>query len=91
MTNKEHNPLKTNENTFSLEYLNRNENIKITQSRRLPHWHQDAKMQFITFRLSDSLPQSKLIQLRQEKENWEKQHPEPLYKNAKEQYHELFS
>ena len=26
----------------------------------LPHWHQDKKLQFVTFRLADSLPQSKL-------------------------------
>ena len=36
----------------------------------LPHWHQDGKYVFVTFRLYDSLPQEKLQQFREEKESW---------------------
>lgn len=43
----------------------------------LPHWHQDDKYVFVTFRLHDSLPQEKLQWLRDEKESWLKQHPQP--------------
>ncbi len=43
----------------------------------LPHWHQDGKYVFITFRLHDSLPQEKLDWLREEKESWLKRHPQP--------------
>ena len=43
----------------------------------LPHWHQDGKYVFVTFRLYDSLPQEKLQWLRDEKESWLKRHPQP--------------
>ncbi len=43
----------------------------------LPHWHQDDKYVFVTFRLADSLPQEKLRALQEEKEIWLKKHPKP--------------
>lgn len=48
-----------------------------TYHRRLPHWRQKGATYFVTFRLADSLPQAKLEQLRQWREQWERTHPEP--------------
>jgi len=45
--------------------------------RSLPHWRQDGATYFVTFRLADSLPQSKLDELRDFKAEWERQNPDP--------------
>jgi leucyl-tRNA synthetase/REP element-mobilizing transposase RayT len=59
--------------------------------RNLPHWQQDGRSYFITYRLADSLPQEKLAALRQEREMWLASHPEPRSDEQQKQYHELFS
>jgi type I restriction enzyme R subunit len=43
----------------------------------LPHWNQNGKVQFVTFRLADSLPQSKLSELSRLKQEWLEKHPLP--------------
>jgi REP element-mobilizing transposase RayT len=45
--------------------------------RHLPHWRQDGATYFVTYRLGDSLPQSKLNELDCLKAEWERRHPEP--------------
>src|SRR2546421_11442007 len=40
--------------------------------RHLPHWRQDGATYFVTFRLDDSLPQSKLAELDSLKAEWER-------------------
>jgi REP element-mobilizing transposase RayT len=42
----------------------------IRWGKDLPHWRQDGGTYFVTFRLSDSLPQAKLDLLRREREEW---------------------
>ena len=42
--------------------------------RHLPHWRQDGATYFVTFRLADSLPQSKLDELAALKEAWGRRH-----------------
>lgn len=42
--------------------------------RNLPHWRQSGATYFVTFRLADSLPQSKLAEMRQIREEWKCQH-----------------
>ena len=39
-------------------------------SRHLPHWRQHGATYFVTFRLADSLPQSKLRELELIKAAW---------------------
>ena len=39
--------------------------------RHLPHWRQAGATYFVTFRLTDSIPQSKLEELRSVKREWE--------------------
>lgn len=45
--------------------------------RHLPHWRQDGATYFVTYRLHDSLPQSKLRELRLFRAEWERRHPPP--------------
>jgi len=45
--------------------------------RNLPHWRQDGATYFVTFRLADSLPQSKLRELRGFTAEWERRNPIP--------------
>ena len=52
----------------------------------LPHWHQDDRFVFVTFRLYDSLPQEKLQWLYEEKESWLKRHPQPWDENTIKEY-----
>ncbi len=59
--------------------------------RHLPHWRQEGCTYFVTFRLGDSIPQEKLRQWEQEREEWLRQHPEPHYEKDKAEYHEKFS
>ncbi len=45
--------------------------------RNLPHWRADRAIYWVTFRLADSLPQTKLNQLKAEKEAWLIRNPAP--------------
>jgi putative transposase len=48
------------------------EDLPVTcYTRHLPHWRQDGATYFVTFRLADSLPQSKLRELSELKRRWE--------------------
>lgn len=69
----------------SLQFMERDKFISITGST-LPHWHQDNKVQFVTFRLADSLPQVKLVELSDFKEEWLRSHPEPWDQATQEEY-----
>ena len=48
-----------------------------TSHRRLPHWTQDSRIYFVTFRLADSIAQEKLLQWKEELDAWQKNHPDP--------------
>ncbi len=56
----------------------------------LPHWRQEGATYFITFRLGDSLPQSKLNQWKAELATWQRAHPEPHDEETRREYCELF-
>jgi putative transposase len=45
--------------------------------RHLPHWRQEGATYFVTFRLADSLPQAKLHELNNWRQEWERLHPPP--------------
>jgi len=45
--------------------------------RHLPHWRQEGATYFATFRLGDSLPQSKLRELADWRKEWEQRHSQP--------------
>ena len=58
---------------------------------RLPHWHQDYKYVFVTFRLVDSIPKEKIILFKEEKELWLKKHPKPWSDEVAKEYKIRFS
>src|SRR5438105_2182572 len=53
--------------------------------RHLPHWRQEGATYFVTFRLSDSLPQSKLRELEDLRCEWDRMNPPPQTKVQLEQ------
>lgn len=54
--------------------------------RHLPHWRQDGASYFVTFRLADSLPQSKLAELDAIRREWERKHPSPRTEKDWDEY-----
>jgi hypothetical protein len=52
--------------------------------RHLPHWRQEGATYFVTFRLADSLPQVKLDELAQLRDEWEQLYPPPWTKDVLE-------
>ncbi len=59
--------------------------------RNLPHWQQTGKTYFVTFRLADSIPMTKLSQLEDERQAWLKWNPEPWTAEQRQTYYERFS
>jgi REP element-mobilizing transposase RayT len=58
----------------------------------LPHWEQGAVWYFVTFRLADSLPQSVVNELKEERERWKQSHEQDNLTPAQlAEYHRLFS
>jgi glycosyltransferase involved in cell wall biosynthesis len=64
---------------------------EITRHRHvLPHWQQAGKLVFVTWRLADSLPQEKLTELREQKRQWEQEHPKPWSADEEFAFHDQF-
>jgi REP element-mobilizing transposase RayT len=59
--------------------------------RHLPHWNQSGRIYFVTFRLADSIPAARVAELRRERQEWCKAHPEPYTPAQWQEYHKLFS
>ncbi len=57
----------------------------------LPHWQQGNVYVFVTWRLGDSLPQTKLDQWKEEKDVWLKRHPRPWDIGTAIRFHKRFS
>ena len=60
-------------------------------SRHLPHWRQDGATYMVTFRLGDSIPQTKLHQWERELEEWLEKNPEPHIAAQRAEHHEKFT
>ena len=58
--------------------------------RNLPHWIADHATYWVTFRLADSIPKSKLDAWRAEYALWLEKHPKPWDEAALSEYHERF-
>lgn len=43
----------------------------------LPHWRQEGALYFVTFRLADSLPRTKLAEWRRARDEWRRENPRP--------------
>jgi REP element-mobilizing transposase RayT len=59
--------------------------------RKLPHWSQDSRLHFVTFRLADSIPTAMTLQLRSQKEAWQLRNSGPLNEEQWKEYYFLFS
>ena len=66
-------------------YLDKKSWVDIRYNK-LPHWFQEGKTQFVTFRLADSLPQTKLAELAAFKTEWLKEHLQPWDEKVKSEY-----
>jgi hypothetical protein len=60
-------------------------------TRDLPHWEQKNVWCFLTWRLADSLPQSKLQEFQNEKLAWLNFHPQPWTDEIKAKYHDRYA
>jgi len=67
-----------------------NEPVK-KQNGKLPHWQQGDAWVFVTWRLADSLPQSKILQWKEERECWLEVHPKPWDEETERKYHRRFN
>ena len=70
-------------------YLDKSKIIAIHDGSNLPHWNQPGKIQFVSFRLNDSLPQNKIIELRNLIYEFKKDHPEPWDVETKKLYRNI--
>jgi REP element-mobilizing transposase RayT len=57
----------------------------------LPHWRQEGKIYFVTFRAGDSMPQEKLKEWQEEMEVWKAKNPEPYSLEQQKEYYKRFS
>lgn len=73
----------------TLKFLAPKEYVHI-EGDKLPHWNQDGCVQFVTFRLADSLPQTKLQEYRRSREEWIVAHPKPWDRTMQLEYENLF-
>jgi len=75
---------------YPLTFFDPESDIDLKQ-HRLPHWQQGEVWVFVTWRLVDSLPKSKLDKWTEEKSVWLSLHPEPWDEKTESEYHERFS
>jgi ATP-dependent Clp protease ATP-binding subunit ClpA len=57
----------------------------------LPHWRQDGKIYFLTWRTADSLPATRVAQFQAERDQWLIHNPEPHTDEQKRDYTERFN
>ena len=72
-----------------LKPFNPRAEIAVTR-RNLPHWQQAQCTYFVTFRLADSLPQTKLRAWREERDMWVACHPKPWDEATQDEYETRF-
>lgn len=70
-------------------YFDRTEDLTVKYSGLLPHWNQFGKLQFVTFRLADSLPQAKIQELKHIKKQFVETHPLPWSEEVNLEYYKL--
>lgn len=73
-----------------MSYLDPSQGID-KHRHNLPHWQQGETWIFLTYRLADSLPESKLIAWQEQRNRWLAVHPEPWDEAAEREYHERFT
>jgi len=73
-----------------MDFLNESEEIQ-KHGSVLPHWQQGEVMQFVTFRLGDSMPATKIRQWKEERDAWLSHHPKPWTPEQESGYHRRFT
>ena len=71
--------------------FNPHQEIHQTQRKNYPHWTQEECSYFVTFRLADSIPQSRIKEYEELRRKWEEHHQPPYTAKEREQFNELFS
>src|SRR5438477_3283686 len=74
----------------TLRFFNPYAEIRQT-TNRLPHWQQQGAVYFITFRLSDAVPEHLRNQWESERATWLRLHPKPWTDEIEREYHTRFS
>ncbi len=72
------------------DFLNPGEEIQ-KHGPNLPHWQQGEVIQFVTFRLADSLPETKLRIWREERDTFLDFFPQPWSPEIEKEYHSRFT
>ena len=72
------------------DFLHPDKNIQ-KHGEKLPHWQQGEVMQFVTFRLADSFPESKLRGWKEQRDTWLSLHPKPWSPSQEKEYHQRFT
>lgn len=67
-------------------FLDKKSPIEKNYNGDLPHWFQPEKIQYVTFRLSDSLPTTKIEELNQIRDRFLEKYPQPWDQNVLHQY-----
>lgn len=79
------------ETTQENHYFDSKEETCVSDGGNLPHWHQEGKIQFVTFRLGDSLPMQKASELNEAIENFKRSNPLPWDSGVKKQFRKIVS
>ena len=74
-----------------LPWFNPLEAVQQTQRKNLPHWQQEGSTYFVTFRLADSIAQSRLQEYKALREKWQEHHQPPYNEVEQDQFEMLFS
>lgn len=74
---------------FENIFFNSKEEITIKHGGNLPHWNQLGKVQFVTTRLADSLPQNRIEELKDAIEKFNQAYPQPWSSDTKRQYRRI--
>ncbi|MDE6581961.1 MAG: transposase [Duncaniella sp.] len=72
-------------------FYDRNAPLLIRCGGCLPHWLQEGKLQFITFRLADSIPAYKVVEIKNEMDEFLNRHPKPWNNEIVRRYYDLFN
>jgi type I restriction enzyme R subunit len=75
---------------MSRDYLNPEAPIEKHRAA-LPHWAQDEVMQFVTFRLGDSLPREKILEWKKQSDAFRNTWPPPWTAEIQADYHQRFA
>jgi len=73
-----------------LRFLDRDAEVSRTRVN-LPHWRQDGRTYFVTFRLDDSLPTEAVEHIVESRRAWLHKNPEPHTSEQRNEYFRLFS